>query len=505
MHGVAPFSYPMDMDYSNASNFPGTTSTENPVVLAAMNSKKEVTLIEVKDDENARAIDHVDRKYIIPLALKTPTTVPPRKSPLFQDSSTNIDDLKRHILMLQNLTKNDENFQSKFVVFPNLQRTPTPTTTTEAATTTITQTTTVRTTTRASTRATPRSRLSLNVPKDVWSEDGRGTEKITIVPQVFLQNDQTPMNDDSFERPSWSDDRKGERQNGGNRYLSNGRRQNGRRNGNAESKPSFLFTTKKPAKGRQRQEPDDGLNGPGGRNKNKQKNNRRLDDKQLRRQMRKACKQQPLAEQQNCIRAIDSKINVSRNGNGNGTGNTNGKNKDNNRRVAPINLSPVNNTSDFGQEANGSRSINYTNIANGQHASINNKRNGSATNDTRAELDSYAEWRALVPRTMRSTRHIRRNASSISRDYIYATGGGSIAAAAGTAANANQSAEATAGSYKEPIDLNPELCYKVGGLSYGQQKLCVQNTMIMPAISRGARSAIQVGVYLRISNEPTHK
>lgn len=479
------------MVYSNTSNFPDTSSTENPVVLAAMNSKKEVTLIEVKDDENARAIDHVDRKYIIPLALKTPTTQSPRKSQLFQDSSTNIDDLKRHILMLQNLTKNDENFQSKFVVFPNLQRPAAATTTTEATTTTATTTTTtaatttIGTTTHASIRATPRSRLSLNVPKDVWSEDGRGTEKITIVPQVFLQNDQTPMNDDSFERPSWSDNRKSQRQNG-NRYSGNARRQNMRKNSNTESKPSFLFTTKKPAKDRQRQESDNMMNSAGGR-KNKQKNNRRSDEKQLRRQMRKACKQQTLAEKQNCIRSIDSKIIMSRNGNVNST-NSSSKYDNENRRIAPISPNIVNNTGDFGYDTNGSRFNNHTKIASRQHMSINTEQNGNTGNDTRDNLDSFAEWKSLVPRTMRNTRHIRRNASAVSRDYLYATGGGSTVSATGS----NHSTETTAGSYKEPIDLNPQLCYKVGGLSYGQQKLCVQNTMIMPAISRGARSAIQV-------------
>lgn len=42
------------------------------------------------------------------------------------------------------------------------------------------------------------------------------------------------------------------------------------------------------------------------------------------------------------------------------------------------------------------------------------------------------------------------------------------------------------------VNLNPDLCYQVGGLTAAQKKLCVQNTSIMPAISRGARAAIQV-------------
>lgn len=44
----------------------------------------------------------------------------------------------------------------------------------------------------------------------------------------------------------------------------------------------------------------------------------------------------------------------------------------------------------------------------------------------------------------------------------------------------------------DTVNLNPNLCYEVGGLSNGQKKLCVLHTSIMPAISRGARSAIQV-------------
>lgn len=45
------------------------------------------------------------------------------------------------------------------------------------------------------------------------------------------------------------------------------------------------------------------------------------------------------------------------------------------------------------------------------------------------------------------------------------------------------------------VNLNPDLCYQVGGLTAAQKKLCVQNTSIMPAISRGARAAIQVSYF----------
>lgn len=48
------------------------------------------------------------------------------------------------------------------------------------------------------------------------------------------------------------------------------------------------------------------------------------------------------------------------------------------------------------------------------------------------------------------------------------------------------------------VNLNPDLCYQVGGLTTGQKKLCVQNTSIMPAISRGARAAIQVSNFANL-------
>jgi hypothetical protein len=74
-----------------------------------------------------------ERKYPIPLAL-TKTSENEKTASIFHGSSTNIDDLKRHILLLQNLTKSDNNFQSKFVVFPSLQKNRTTTTSTTTTT-----------------------------------------------------------------------------------------------------------------------------------------------------------------------------------------------------------------------------------------------------------------------------------------------------------------------------------------------------------------------------------
>ncbi len=359
-------------------------NVENPVV-EDMNNKKEVTIIEVRDDEYLDDKSETERKYIIPLALKNPAAEP-RKSQIFQDSSTNIDDLKRHILMLQNLTKNDQSFQSKFVVFPNLQpNVSEPTTTTK----------------RPLLRANPTRRLHLiNTPRQTTLKDAEGddllpahrNDKLTIVPQVFLQNDQTPMNDESFEDKR--DDKKEIRINYTKRksfrssmYLTT--------TTSTTNRPTTKRTTRKQK------------NGP--------KRNRNLNKK-------KRCKD-----------AITKEINCF----------GDGINRDHNRTIETKQINQtVLHSSDYTKTL-----VNYP------HA------NGDG--DENKKL-------------YRSVRSHQRNAS---KELIFPS-----------SINATQPTNA----YKEAIDLNPELCYSVGGLSYGQQKLCVVHTNIMPAISRGARSAIQV-------------
>lgn len=451
-------------------------STENPFVVAAMNSKKEVTLIEVKDAENTdRAIDHVDRKYIIPLALKTPTTTPaPRKPAIVPDSSPNIDDLKRHILMLQNLSKNDENFQSKFVVFPSLQRNATTsatTTTTTSMTTTTTTTTTRRPIPSRATlprnnyrMVTPRRRpISLNVPKPVPKEEPIKSEKITIVPQVFLQNDQTPMNDDSFERPA--DDSYNYQ--GSNRRevrISYQKFSKSDASKSDDAKPTFLYTsTGRPLTSSGRRNQDMNL-----RATKKAKNAGRNGEKQLRRQMRKQCKQEPIERQANCTRAFEMKFNLS-----------SSQARKGQRNSKSVDTTATSSISEF--SPNGSRAKNnYVPIR-----SITPNTPSRRISSTEDE-DEAALKQSILQRTIRSHhRHQRRNASA-TRDFLYASGTPVSAAVNET------SAEAAAAAYNEHIDLNPDLCYKVGGLSFGQQKLCVAHTQIMPAVSRGARAAIQV-------------
>lgn len=588
-------------------------STENPIVMAAMNNKKEVTLIETKDQaDGRRSIDHIDRKYIIPLALKVAspvhggtatmtttgtaaTSTSTRKPPILPDTSPNIDDLKRHILMLQNLTKNDENFQSKFVVFPSLQRSidgatslpspsatmktstgstilvngdfahtilppkssdtaPLTTTTVRSPTTTdasaaATSTTTARSSTTTTKRTTipTKRRASLNVPKQIWpintnARDDeliqKSAEKITIVPQVFLQNDQTPMNDDSFERPPppplFDDDDNDANGNYHRRPVSANQPQKFSIN---DPKPTFLSSSMK------RSQYASASNVPATKQQQQHKkisNANRNKDKQLRREMRKKCKEAPADQKQNCTKAFQISFNLTSAAAAAAIRSTkhNASNNNNNRNNNNSNNQPFHSQQqqqqyhrqsmgDSETRSNSARSkMNYIppnrsisskqpllHSVNTNKRPINNFNAGRMTNDdddtnddgnNDGDDDDDALKQSILQRTIRShRRHQRRNASVVinsmsRRDHPYSIGTPIMAMAINetvsdvTGAAAGAAASSVAAPYKERIDLNPDLCYKITGLSYGQQKLCAANTQIMPAISRGARAAIQV-------------
>lgn len=141
------------------SALPSTTTPKPAIVnIATQPQHRRVVEPEVK------IIEMAHEQYIKPLALQNMQPNEPKKSAIFQDSSTNIEDLKRHIVLLHNLTKQDKGFESKFVVFPNLKKddpTPSPTTT---------QTTTVITTVKASTTPTSTSTTTKAVPVPVTTE-----------------------------------------------------------------------------------------------------------------------------------------------------------------------------------------------------------------------------------------------------------------------------------------------------------------------------------------------
>lgn len=159
---------------------------------------------EQMNDHNYPHDDSRDRKVIMPLALKTtliererplPTPMPTLPKP-----QSNIEDLKKHLLMLQNYSEADKSFQSKFVVFKKPTEAPIITTTT-----TMTSTTQRTTTMQFPLTVGPvyRTKPSINMPlqnsqilRDVSYPYSR-VERVTIVPQVFLQNDQQqPDTDD---------------------------------------------------------------------------------------------------------------------------------------------------------------------------------------------------------------------------------------------------------------------------------------------------------------------
>lgn len=110
--------------------------------------QKQIILLDEDTDENGlpASLTDEDRKFIVPMALKnispdprwaattpSPSALQPNAkaistivpSPLAQvegDPTSNIDDLKKHILFLHNMTKTNSNFESKFVKFPSLQK-----------------------------------------------------------------------------------------------------------------------------------------------------------------------------------------------------------------------------------------------------------------------------------------------------------------------------------------------------------------------------------------------
>lgn len=429
-------------------------TTENPVI-ADMNSKKEVTIIEVHTDEDyPDDKTETERKYIIPLALKNPTAEP-RKSQIFQDSSTNIDDLKRHILMLQNLTKNDQSFQSKFVVFPNLQRNTTQTIEATSPKPPPTKNSVFLpriNTVRQTFRNTP-----VQQPQPDHDDDFHKLEKITIVPQVFLQNDQMPMNDDSFEQRSSDkkEARLARRKNYRNKLMSD---DGFARRTTIKTTTTTTTTTNRPMRKSQRRRK------PGSR-----RNNRNPSRKPA------PCRN----DNNDCM--LSRELNILKSANVTavttisqptlGIENKTIENKELNQ------LLNVTSRHDIKTINYPHANVNNDDLSNDNktfNVKINNKKDRPIEDDD--DDDDEIIGGKINRKLSRMARSHHRN---ITKDLLFPS-----------AVNTNQ----TLNNYKENIDLNPDLCYRVGGLSYGQQKLCVLHTHVMPAISRGARSAIQVNI-----------
>lgn len=341
--------------------------------------------------------DSRDRKIIMPLALKTTLIererLLPTPPPTLSKPQSNIDDLKNHLLMLQNYSDVDKNFQSKFVVFKK-STTPAPTTT---------STTTVRTTTMPFPMTMYRTKPSINMPlqnsqilRDVSYPFSRA-ERVTVVPQVFLQNDQQQPDSDD-------DDRAMEER---------------RKNRKNEKKPKKA-----------------------GKRKNNKETNKSSD------------------KLQNMIppttTAVPSKKSIRR---------------EQRRRNFNGQQTPIR----YEKSLNGSQVL----ITGSRTTTTPNTPYIINLNDKQAALNNNENARKLS-RTIRSktqTGGRRRNQNKMQRDIIMPI----------ESAYSNNKSHLS-----EKIDLNPKHCYDVSGMSKGQQKICEQYTNIMPAISRGARAAIQV-------------
>lgn len=144
------------------------TSSMKPIV-----GKHDKDVVITEHHERAEALISEQKKYVIPLALKTTSNEKEKKSTVYQDTSLHIDELKNHIMMLQNFAQSDNSFQSKFVVFPHLDKNATTSASSETPKITTTESTFTR--------------------KRVRINSARITS--TMSPQVFLQNDQTPADD----------------------------------------------------------------------------------------------------------------------------------------------------------------------------------------------------------------------------------------------------------------------------------------------------------------------
>lgn len=335
--------------------------------------------------------DSRERKVIMPLALKT-TLIErerpiPTPSPLPKPQS-NIEDLKKHLLMLQNYSEVDKSFQSKFVVFK--KSTEAPATTTEAPTTTAApKTTTIPF--PMTMGPVYRTKPSINMPlqnsqilRDVSYPYSR-VERVTVVPQVFLQNDQQQPDteeDDSDRKRLKQEERRKNRKN--EKKLKKERK----RNKNKLQNMIPPTTTAVPLRSMRREQ--------------RRRNNFEVSQQK------------------------------------------------------PFNF-------------NGSQVLISTTPNAPYIINLNDKGLSSNNNNDNARK---------LSRTVRSKANRRRNQNKMQRDIL-------------TPMETVSSKNVT----NEKIDLNPKHCYEVSGMSKGQQKLCDQFTSIMPAISRGARAAIQVGFF----------
>ncbi|XP_052865461.1 protein Wnt-5 [Anopheles cruzii] len=510
-----------------------TSNGQNPTVM--MGSADQM----ISDDDGAKK----ERKYIIPLALKTSANDKEKTSSLFHGSSTNIEDLKRHILMLQNLTQSDKNFQSKFVVFPSLQTngttnaSPAPVTTLPmlpleqrrvqlpGATSFIDMKEyrsissrnrhrsgnigSVILESNATNRDRPSTTSAINIPRKPFTHSTMSDqkeemqnskmEKITIVPQVFIQNDQTSDDHLSDKNDSESIASLGSplSRTRETMYLPQVTQKFGRKPdatsiaekfGSANNKTTFanaqnnngtfrvFLTDELPDKETDKKNQTDLIMtnkerqaalGKGDSNRKQRKNGRRRGrgDKQ-----KNILKNDGSTEQsKSIILKHEGSVLKSRN---------------NHSDVVP---KPKDHAIETSIE---SRVKKWSS----PRVRRNDNERRQPTNKHPQHQHLSASARAYEMSKVGSSENRVTVASSPSFVSTNSEEGYGVKGNKNLS-NHNRiplsSSSIGDGREKDVVDLNPDLCYTVSALSGGQQKLCAQHTSIMPAISRGARAAIQ--------------
>lgn len=169
---------------------------KHPTVTSPIRYASDEKVDIVEHGERAEPLVTENKKYIIPLALKTTSSEKEKKSTVFQDTSLHIDDLKNHILMLQNFAQQDINFQSKFVVFPHLSNATS--TTMETPTPNPVSSKPVPPQSVPPKPATPKRQKNkfMNNKNQIRATTSTSTTTTTtIIPEVILQNDQSPGDD----------------------------------------------------------------------------------------------------------------------------------------------------------------------------------------------------------------------------------------------------------------------------------------------------------------------
>ncbi|XP_040163849.1 protein Wnt-5 [Anopheles arabiensis] len=513
-----------------------------------------------------------DRKYIIPLALKTSTSEKEKTSSVFHGSSTNIDDLKRHILMLQNLTQSDKNFQSKFVVFPSLQKNETervglvaPTTAPAtaslrhlfiAAGSAIKDSNEYRMfaspnrgknskadTNITNNRSVVRSQISasINMPKkafpdshDILSdrkEEGPvplKTEKITIVPQVFVQNDQrsetvsdkeVTMNEPSGQVIADSTKMLGTYQFENSTTFS-------RMHETLEKSVARKFGHKSMASAKSTTTSINGRNIQTGPTTPHMKSSsitiKRKGftvtassvaiEKQRWDMNGSKLNYTPLPSVATTLKNEGKGIKQRKNGKRRGGKQTirlNGANEQPKTvilnddamvlQIDGIERSTIDatrqETSDVRPTKPGRSSGSRKRSPSSRVRRNDNDAGGGGIQQGSYKQQKYAATGRLPVPTSREGRYEKRMVAAGSLELFGATT--EQLTDEGSIENNNRSHNyrnrtlSADGNEKDVMDLNPDLCYTLSALSGGQQKLCAQHTSIMPAISRGARAAIQ--------------